>query len=271
LVLRGPDEDDLMDMLDLSVDVDLNRKLRLEVSMPTEDSYGQQLAQLSTVYMNVSLGGEMAVAMQEGDTSLIGGLDINGGKARIFGTSLEVEQKEQAIQFSGKDYDNPRINGLRTVYSSGDYGDVVVAIDGYVDDMTLDFTSENSDQVYGSADLVSILLFGMPLSQMGDSQGELNSLVLNMAMATFNDQVSAVLGGATLIDEVEFDISTGVRVGKSLSDNLFLSYRRNSKAEDDQNINEVSLEWLLSRRMYAEFVYGDREGGSGDLYWRVPL
>jgi hypothetical protein len=43
--------------------------------------------------------------------------------------------------------------------------------------------------------------------------------------------------------------------------------RLQPESETD-NMTQASVEWILSRRTYAELITGDQGKSSGDLYWR---
>ena len=58
------------------------------------------------------------------------------------------------------------------------------------------------------------------------------------------------------------------RVGKTLSDTMFLSYMKRYGAEEGENNNEVTLEWLVLKRVYVEFVTGDANNTEANVYYR---
>ena len=102
---------------------------------------------------------------------------------------------------------------------------------------------------------------------MSEGESGAGSILLSTALASLSGQVSRALGGS-LVDEVDWDPDSGVRVGKAIGDSLFLTYDLNSNPEDDDNINQLTLEWIISPRTYAEFMTGDMAQSSADLYWR---
>ena len=71
------------------------------------------------------------------------------------------------------------------------------------------------------------------------------------------------------VDQFEIDpTSNAVRVGKALADNLFLSIQLQSGADSSENTAQATVEWMIQRKLYAEFVTGDAGKSSADLYWR---
>ena len=75
--------------------------------------------------------------------------------------------------------------------------------------------------------------------------------------------------GAAFLQNVAVDPGAGsVKVGFPLSDKVYLAIERLKPESETDNMTEASLEWILSRRTYAEFITGDKGKTSGDLYWR---
>lgn len=80
--------------------------------------------------------------------------------------------------------------------------------------------------------------------------------------------VGDVLGGS-VVDNVDWDPTEGMfRVGKTLSDTMFLSYMRNYGAEEGEHVNEFTLEWLVLKRVYGELITGDSNNTQATLYYR---
>jgi autotransporter translocation and assembly factor TamB len=149
------------------------------------------------------------------------------------------------------------------VHTTSRYGDVNVTISGSAEDPEVALSADE----YDDTDILFLLLFGKPASEMSEGESGAGSLLLTTAVASLSGQVSRAVGG-TLIDEFDWDPESGVRVGKALSEKLFIAYDRNTNPEDDENINQITLEWIITRRMYAQFMTGDMAQSSADLYWR---
>ena len=80
--------------------------------------------------------------------------------------------------------------------------------------------------------------------------------------------VGDVLSGS-VVDNVDWDPTESMfRVGKTLSDTMFLSYMKRYGAEEGENNNEVTLEWLVLKRVYVEFVTGDANNTEANVYYR---
>ena len=246
---------------EVDVALDLQRHLRLLVDMPTQDSYGKQLAGLSTIRLDAEVDSpEFKLRLSEGAPSLDGVLTIERGTARIMGAAFTLDDGQ--VTFLGRDIHDPILD-LRAVRNTGRYGDVGVHITGSVSGMGFAF---ESDEYPDNNDILSLLLFGKPVSELSGGEGEAGAQLLSAALASVTGKVRRAVG-VSFMGQLEIEAGA-VRLGVPLSDRLFLTYEVDTNAEDDENINQLLFEWLIRRSMYAEFVTGDRGDSSADLFWR---
>jgi autotransporter translocation and assembly factor TamB len=248
------------------VSVDLNKKLKVTIEMPLSQDLGQQFAALSTVRVDAELGGQLNAGYLGNNISLDGDVEFARGDIESFGRSFTIDDSS-VVHFTGTNYANPNLE-MAARYITSSYGDVVMNVGGTALSPTFGLKSENTDVSYDETDLFAILLLGKPASAMADSEGESNSALMSAALSQVTGSVGSALSG-TLVDEVDWDPDSGVRVGKAINDKLFLSYDWNNDPEEGENRNQVTLEWLISRRAFAEFVTGDEAQSSAELYWRV--
>jgi autotransporter translocation and assembly factor TamB len=209
--------------------------------------------------------GELTASYINNNLDLVGTVEISRGEADILTRRFAVESGSE-VRFIGGDYANPFLD-IQARYVTQQYGDVVLNISNTAAAPKFGYSSENAEQDYDQSDLFAILLLGRPASALADSEGESSMNALSLALSTVTGSVSSALGG-TVVDEVDWDPESGVRIGKSISEKLFLVYDRNSNPDDTENINQVTLEWLISRRLYAEFRTGDRAQSAANIYWR---
>ena len=193
--------------------------------------------------------------------SVDGEVELYDGNLKMFGGTFDIGGG--AVTLTGQNYTDPMLD-LTAVRNTGRYGDVQVKISGTPAKMDYAF---HSDDYPDQADIVSLLLMGKPASEMADSEGESNSQLMSAALQSMTGQVTRAVGGGFL-GNLEVD-SGAVRVGVPLSEKLFLSYQVDVNAEQgEENRNQANLEWMIQRRMYAEFMAGDASQSSADLYWR---
>jgi autotransporter translocation and assembly factor TamB len=227
-----------------------------------DSSMGSVGASLSTATVDLEVTSPgLEIGMKDGDLSLVGDVEMDRGGLDFFGSSFDIGGGK--LSFTGKNYADP-VMEIQAVRHTGRYGDVAANIAGTASKFDVEFQSADyPDQT----DILSILLFGKPASELGDSEGQSGGSQLSAALAmAAGSQVNRALG-STLGGKIEFD-QGAVKAGVPVGDKLFLSIERHSNVEEDENVLAVALEWLITRQMYAEVVTGDAGQSSGDLYMR---
>jgi hypothetical protein len=247
---------------DIALKIDLHSGLRLIADIPTYADAGAAAAKLSTAAVDLELNSpELLLGVKGGAPSLSGVVELPRGTVGIMGSSFDLTGG--TLSFLGADYANPQLD-IKAVRHTGAYGDVAAAISGSVDEMAIAF---QSDDYPDQTDIVSILLFGKPASELAESEGQAGAAMLTSALAMAAGNSVSRAFGASFLRQVEFD-GEAVRVGLPLSDKTLLSLERHMTTDDEDNVFAVSLEWLITRRMYAEMVTGDKGQSSADVYMR---
>lgn len=248
------------------LEVDLGSNTWIEAEVPLTESYGVIASKVSTIGLMGRLDGLVRVQTDDGSMGLQGEVEIQKGKSKVFGTDFEVESGR--LLFSGGSVSNPMLD-LRTIHDSGKYGDIRVDIQGQPENLQLGFSSSEG---WSDTDMAAILLFKRPASSMTQSEGGAGLDVLGAAIGVMAGQASQFLRMSRLVDLVEVESSgeaiSSIRLGWSIGDDLFLTYVQDYSAEVDENASAVTLEWLLSRRLQAEFSTGDAGESSADLFMR---
>lgn len=253
---------------DIRVDIDLNRQLFLNVTLPMLDAY--DALGLSTVQItDAQVDGQLALHM-EGDTlDATGDLETLRGAVVVFNEDFELASGQ--LSFAGQEVTNPVLDIL-AVRDSGAYGDIAVRITQTAENPDLEFSAEGS---YTLTDIMSILMLGRPTSELSDA----NSGALNSIMAFVTSQATGALlqktgtGGGSLLDTVSFDtVQQGlpsVTVGSAVGDQGFLELTLNFRADEDEPDVEANLEWSFSRRLEGALYLGvgDVRTYSADLYY----
>jgi len=251
---------------DINIALDLAQRAMIDVAVPMAADYGQVSAALSTTKLEARLDGTLDIHMRGDDLELSGELETMRGAVEVFAKEFTLD--EGLIQFTGADYADPTLD-IGATFRSPQYGDITVAIDGSPSEMELDF---DSSEGYDEMDIASILLLGMPASELSQSQGGAGGNLVGAAIAMMGSAASDV-GAMGNLDMLEVEGSDdaligGVKAGRALSDKLFLIVGFDFEAEEDENTTEATIEWLISRQVFAEFVTGDAGESSADLYMR---
>lgn len=249
------------------VDIVLNRKVRIQASMPMLSDYGASFAKLTTVDVDTLLDGELQIQYGDDSIEVIGDVLTPKGSIDMLGSTFLIDDGE--VHFVGTNYSNPELQ-MKATKRLPKYGDINIELNGLVSNMTPVFSEESGQ--YDDTDLMSLILFGKPVSELTESEGEGNSALLSTALSSVSSSIGGSLGsalGGSMVDEVDLNpVEGSFRIGKSISEKLYLVYQKNLQAQEGENLNEFSLEWLIQSRLYAEFIAGDAMVSSADLYYR---
>lgn len=249
-----------------ALDIDLGTNTWIDAEVPLTESYGVIASRVSTIGLMGRLDGSVQLVDQDGELGLQGEVDIQRGRSKVFGTDFELESGR--LLFSGASLAAPVLD-LRAVHDSGKYGDIRVDIQGQPESLSLGFSSSEG---FSDTDMAAILLFNRPASSMTQSEGGAGLDILGAAIGVMAGQASQFLRMSRLVDLVEVESSgesiSAIRLGWSIGDDLFLTTSQDYSAEEDENTTAVTLEWLLSRRLQAEFSTGDAGESSADLFMR---
>ena len=107
-----------------------------------------------------------------------------------------------------------------------------------------------------------------PTSEITEAQGQAAQFLISSALSTLGGSLTRAIGG-NVVDEFSWDPSQGsFRIGKSYKEKLFFSLEKNNKNANESNIYEFSLEWQIMEHMYGEFITGDSNDTSAQLYYQ---
>jgi hypothetical protein len=258
--------DEWMRTLQGSVTVDLGDRIPIHTTMPMTNDYGESLSKLSEVRVDTDIRGVLDVGFLLGEPTILGSISTLRGSFVTMGKSFELGSGE--IVFSGANAYNPQLN-LQASKSFGEYGTVNVLVGGTVEEIDMQFEAINTPYTYDSTDIITLILLGKPSQELAQSESQTAATLIQTGLTTTMGGVVGEALGGTMVDNVDWDPTEGMfRVGKTLSDTLYLSYMRNYWAEEGENENEITLEWLLLQKVYGELVTGDANNTHATLYYR---
>ncbi|HYD47768.1 MAG TPA: translocation/assembly module TamB domain-containing protein, partial [Terriglobales bacterium] len=215
---------------------------------------------------DIELRGSLTISKEpEQPLSVAGVINTVRGWYTFQGRKFTVEEGE--VNLSGQGFD-PLLN-IVAVYTAGEYT-IRARIGGSVTKPTIKLESEPTlDQ----ADILSVLLFGKPASAL--NQGESDALrtqavavASSYVAAEFRQSVASALGVDTLevTPGTEGMASTSASVGKYVTEDIFVSLAH--KFADQQTVEELTIQYFLSRAWTIE-TSADTRGDSGiDIFWR---
>ena len=248
---------------DIQVDVDLNRSMRLDITVPLFDGYDEALKLSELRLKNAVMDGQITYLQREDFYDAKGNVNIVRGSLELINKAFNLDEGE--LQFGGSEIENPTIN-FQASRIEGTYGTIGVGVTGNVENPELTFTSSEG---YSNTDILTILLLGIPSSKIGGNGGD-TALALATAQLTgaLTEQLES---GAqfNLVDSVQLNNSTGqgfdLVVGKSVGNKGYLELEYNSAPEEDESGLDATFDFVITRRL--TFQLGYDEELSSDLFF----
>ncbi|MEW6056323.1 MAG: translocation/assembly module TamB domain-containing protein [Bdellovibrionota bacterium] len=223
---------------------------------------------------NVEFGGDLRLGLDdESEFFLQGRAQSLRGYAEFFGRRFEV--RKAMAEFLG-DPANPRIDA-QALYAATPR-DVIVELSGPLQTLKPQFYSDPPG--YSEEQSLGVLLTGSADYQ---TQATENPGVGGIATGYLLGQLKGRFGRELPFDLLKADLNatpedTGVagtqrraevEVGKYVSDRVFLKLRRVFGTDQDEPINEFSLDYRLSRRWSLETTQSDQGVSEFELLWTL--
>ena len=249
---------------DIEVDVNLNRSTRLDITVPLFDGYDEALKLSEVRLRNAVLDGKLTYLQHEDFYDAKGTVDIIRGSMELINKAFNLDDGCE-IQFSGNDIENPAIN-FQASRSEGAYGTIGVGVTGTVENPELTFSSSEG---YSNTDILTILLLGVPSSEIGGNGGD---TALALATAQLTGALTEQLESSAqfkLVDSVQLNNASGqgfdLVVGKSVGNKGYLELEYNSAPEEDENGLDATFDFVVTRRLTFQVGYSDEL--SSDLFY----
>ena len=274
VVLVVKDEDDepsylrqLMDASYLDVTVVLTNNIHVAVNygLGGASEAGQAFSLLGNVKPELNLEGEVNIKLRDGKPYLEGEIRTGPDSQLTVLTRRFLVSDSSSVTFAGLVPDT-QLN-LTALFPSN-YGDVEVLVRKRLGSPEIEF---RSDQIEDQADIMSVLITGKPLSELGSAEGSGATAAIVQALA---GMTTKAFGKYLPVDRLNVDlgddISSGsVEAGKAITPYIFFIARYNWGVDDDENRVEGELEIRIARRAYIEFRIGDRLDGSAEVVWKL--
>jgi translocation and assembly module TamB len=236
------------------------RKFRLDVKTPRGVHVrGEEVDVVLRSNITVSTVGEQV--------ALVGPVEVLRGHLLLFGRRYEVLTAQAS--FDGEVPPNPTLN-VRLAHQF-DTATLYIEAKGTLEEPEVSFASD--PPVYDQAQLLGFVLGGRPGSAPA-AESSMEDKAAGVASAFVSGKVAQMLKNTFPVDvlRVGTDPEGGQRlsfvtVGKWLTEDLFVAYRRRFEAQEDENTNEANAEYQLLRDWILEGVVGDRGAASLDVLW----
>ncbi|MEZ5397908.1 MAG: translocation/assembly module TamB domain-containing protein [Bryobacterales bacterium] len=264
----GDVDDDALDVdvdvdvpVDVDVDVDVSRGVSVDAKVPLIEDTSIPLGSASDVQLDSQVEGELKVDKQDTDTEVTGRLDATG-KVQLLGAQFAIQQG--TIAFAGNDVTEPNLE-FALERDTQTYGKVQARVTGTPSH--LEIASLTSDDYQDQSDVMALLLFGKPLSELGSGQSEAGAAVVQDALMNLAGSELASAIGVQLVDQVDYTPGAGLSLGWSIGTDGFLTIQLNPTAQEGENRTEAKVTWLLGRSTQAEVESGDAAVTSAWLQW----
>jgi len=196
--------------------------------------------------VNLTLGGLLRVSkVPGGETALLGEVQAVRGTYDFQGRRFAIT-RGSLLRFRGDDMTNPALDITAEREIAGVA--VTVHIRGTAAEPTLTLSSQ---PVLEEGDILALVAFGRPISQLGDGQKvSLAARAGTIAAGALATPLAASVARALDLDVFEIETNEGigsgttVLVGRQLSDNLFVGFRHKFGAEGGQRL---TLEYRLTQ------------------------
>jgi autotransporter translocation and assembly factor TamB len=233
---------------------------------------------------DLNFTGSLGIDLLGESVVMSGSVDSIRGDFEFLGRDFKVPDKEAIARFRGADPPNPALDveahhpldrSIVAEVGQAASGDprIIVRVTGTAVEPRLDLSS---DPGMAETDILFVLMTGRPPSNAGVGQDE---SVANQAVAAasgiFSGLLQQRLSGTLPVDMLR--IETGdqgfqdsrIKVGKYITDDIFVSYAYQFGAGDEDSGYEARIEYHFLPRWMVEAVYGENNTGELNVFWDV--
>lgn len=212
--------------------------------------------------------------------AMSGEVDLLRGELEFLGRRFSVQESQ--VSFVGSVPPNPRLQleahhmldrAITQAIGPPATGEprIIIRITGTADQPRLEF---QSDPAMNDTEILFVLMTGRPPDRTGVGQEEgVAAQALAAVGGLFVGMLQEQLAGTVPVDVLRLDPALPgmeggrLEVGKYLTNNLFLSYRRQFGADENVASNVIRLEYHFLPRWMGELRYTDRNEGAINIYW----
>ena len=230
--------------------------------------------------LDLFISGDLNVRSFGPDITVEGMITVVEGTVELYGRKFQITDDSRVV-FDGASQVNPRLS----VTATYDISEVNLAPIG------LEVTSESkiyveitgtaskpdiklrSDPPMDDTNIVSIIVLGSPVGG-GEQQGTVERQTVNMVVGLATGSLTKLVQSELPIDVFKVEggeqslADAQITVGKRLTRDLLLMYHANLGAEEDENENEVRVDYSITPRLHLETRFGDAGQGALDLVFR---
>ncbi|MFT6376876.1 MAG: hypothetical protein ACJARS_003535, partial [bacterium] len=246
-------EPGLYETIDISINVDLQRNVEVQVAFPFLDDLGAIGATVTRADVQTRLGGDIDFAMTGGEMSLFGPVDVVGGKMRVLQTSFDLT--DGSATFQGSPFDP-----ILDLAANSEIGTATVdlSVSGTASEPIISFTST---QYPDQSQILAMLITGREPDTLNADQGSAATEALVGLL------LSSVLSGARL-GSISYDPDGTVRVGIPVASDVYFQTILATQPSINDNQFAGHVEWTIAPKVVLEVTVGDQQS-NGDLFWET--
>jgi len=232
--------------------------------------------------LRLELGGDINLLMENGEFRLKGPLKIVRGQYDLFGRRFTVI--EGNIDFQGDREINPPIL-LEAEYVYRTTGrekkSLILKVTGSVKYPIISFTESNNE--ISQEDAISIILYGRKKDELSygtqsdiSGSGDQSMIAMGFVSNIVSDRLARSVGDDLSLDVIEVNAqdnwqSANFVVGKYITDDLFLTYKREFGQSTDNNLypETVTLEYEIVKNIFFQMIQGDPRYSGYDLLFKL--
>ena len=212
-----------------------------------------------------TLSGKIKLTADADAVGAVGGIEAHGGNVDLFDRRYRIDHAN--VRFDGN------IDPVLDIEITYDFPDVttMTKVQGRLSKPELELSA--SPNQYTKEQLLGFLLGGEP---NGDPN---NGSARDKAAQAGESLIANQLGGYVKkalpfsIDVIKYeaasvDSSAAVTVGSWITHSVFFSVTQHLDALPDENDDEATIQYWLTRRLEIEGTVGDRNFDGADLLWR---
>jgi TamB, inner membrane protein subunit of TAM complex len=243
---------------DVEVNVDLQRNVDLALSVPVFDQLGRLGADLTSTDIVAELGGELAIEVKNGEPTLVGEVELLGGKVRMLRSTFDLQRG--TITFAGGDPYADAYLDLSAVMNVPSGGTLELALTGTAAHPNAPVIT--SDEYPNSDEQMTILLTGRAPEDLTTLEGAGTAQLL--AQTAFSN----VLGGRS-VGTLAVLPDGSVRLGVPVAPNFHAATVVSPFSTDPEaNSLAVEAEWSIVPQVVLAGALGDRTSWA-DVFWEI--
>jgi len=243
----------LYDDFDVTLRVNMNRNLELDMSVPFIEDMGIVGAAVSRADLSARIGGSATAQLANGALRMNGNVDLLDGRIRVLQARFNLQ--EGSMFFTGADPYNP----IMDIHAQMKIPDATVDLfmTGTPEEPVIDLSSKEFPD---KTQMLTILLTGSAPDELASNINEMPEVLASLL-------VSSIFAGKSL-GNFSIEPDGSVRAGAPITNNIFAVTILSPTANIDENHVALEVEWGPAPKVIVSGGIGDTVSFA-DIFWEV--